>query len=64
MHYENLHTYTLEKIFGTSDAHLGQKNNEQQSIIYLYRHKEKRVRFVFSRYNNAIIHSECTDQIR
>jgi len=54
---------TLEKIFGARDAHLGKVNYEKQTIIYIYRYKAKRVRFVFIRYNNAIIHSECTDQI-
>ena len=55
---------TLEKIFSARDAHLGKKNYEKQSIIYVYRYKDKRVRFVFIRYNNAIIHSECTDVIK
>ncbi len=55
---------TLERIFGASDAHLSKQDYEKQDIIYLYRYKGKRVRFVFSRYNNAIIHSECTDQIK
>ena len=55
---------TLEKIFSARDAHLGKKNFEKQTIIYVYRYKDKRVRFVFLRYNNAIIHSECTDVIK
>ena len=54
---------TLEKIFGARDAHLGNKSYEQQQIIFLYRYQRKRVRFVFVRYNNAVINSECTDQI-
>lgn len=54
---------TLEKIFGAGDAHLGTPSYEQQNIIYVYRYKDKRVRFVFLRYNNAVIHSECTDEI-
>ena len=54
---------TLEKIFSAHDAHLGKNNYEKQPIIYLYRYKDKRVRFVFVRYNNSIIHSECTDKI-
>ena len=57
---------TLGKIFGARDAHLSKISfeNEKQTIIYVYRHKGKRVRFVFIRYNNAIIHSECTDEIQ
>lgn len=55
--------FTLEKIFGARDAHLGHRDHEKQNIIYLYRYKGKRVRFVFIRYNNAVIHSECTDKI-
>ncbi len=55
---------TLNKIFGAHDAHLGSKYYKEQTIIFLYRHKGKRVRFVFSRYNNAIIHSECTDETK
>ncbi len=55
---------TLEKIFSARDAHLGKKNFEKQTIIYVYRYKGKRVRFVFMRYNMAIIHSECTDSIK
>ena len=55
---------TLEKIFGARDAHLGKKKFDKQTIIYLYRYKGKRVRFVFSRYNDAIIHSECSDKIK
>ena len=53
----------LEKIFGARDAHLGRPNFEKQDIIYLYRYKGKRVRFVFTRYNKAVIHSECTDKL-
>jgi hypothetical protein len=55
---------TLEKIFGTRDVHLGKVNYEKQTIIYLYRYKNKRVRFVFMRYNNTVIHSESTDLIK
>lgn len=55
---------TLEKIFSAHDAHLGKKNFEKQTIIFLYRYKDKRVRFVFVRYNNSIVHSECTDKIK
>ena len=55
---------TLQKIFGARDAHFGQKKFEKQDIIYVYPYKGKRVRFVFIRYNDAIIHSECTDQIK
>jgi len=55
---------TLEKIFGARDAHLGKKKFEKQTIIYVYTYKGKRVRFVFIRYNDAIIHSECTDEIK
>lgn len=55
---------TLEKIFSARDAHLGKQNYEKQTIIYVYRYKGKRVRFVFIRYNTAIIHSECTDSIK
>jgi outer membrane murein-binding lipoprotein Lpp len=54
---------TLEKIFGAHDAHLGTRSHEKQNIIYVYRYRGKRVRFVFLRYNNAVIHSECTDKI-
>jgi len=54
---------TLEKIFGARDAHLGKVNFEKQDIIFQYNHKGKRVRFVFTRYNNAVIHSECTDKL-
>jgi hypothetical protein len=54
---------TLNKIFGAQDAHLGNKYYEKQQIIFLYRYQGKRVRFVFLRYNDSIIHSECTDQI-
>jgi hypothetical protein len=54
---------TLNKIFGAHDAHLGNKYYEKQQIIFLYRYRGKRVRFVFIRYNDSIIHSECTDQI-
>ncbi|MDD5697002.1 MAG: hypothetical protein PHH77_00130 [Victivallaceae bacterium] len=53
---------TLEKIFGANDARLGSKHFEKQTIIYLYRYQDKRIRFVFTRYNNAIISSECTDK--
>ena len=55
---------TLEKIFSARDAHLAKPNYEKQTIIYVYRHKGKRVRFVFRRYNKVIIHSECTDKIK
>jgi hypothetical protein len=55
---------TLEEIFSARDAHLGKPDYEKQTIIYVYRYKEKRVRFVFIRYNKAIIHSECTDKIK
>lgn len=55
---------TLEKIFGARDAHLGNKSYEQQQIIFLYSYMGKRVRFVFVRYDNAIISSECTDTIK
>ncbi|MCK4981509.1 MAG: hypothetical protein KAS17_01230 [Victivallaceae bacterium] len=55
---------TLGKIFGARDAHIGQKKFEKQTIIYVYRYKGKRVRFVFIRYNDAIIHAECTDEIK
>ncbi len=57
---------TLGKIFGARDAHLSKISfeNEKQTIIYVYRHKGIRVRFVFIRYNNAIIHSEFTDEIK
>jgi hypothetical protein len=54
---------TLQKMFGARDAHLGKRKFEKQTIIYLYRYRGKRVRFVFISYNNAIIHSECTDKI-
>ena len=54
---------TLEKIFGARDVHLGKPSFEQQDIIFLYRYKGKRVRFVFTRHNSAIIHSECTDKL-
>lgn len=53
---------TLEKIFGATDAHLGTRHFEQQTIIYLYRYQNKRVRFVFTRYHDSVIASECTDQ--
>jgi len=56
-------TYLLEKIFAARDARLSKEKNDKQTIIFLYRYKNKRVRFVFIRYNNSIIHSECTDQI-
>lgn len=55
--------YTLEKIFSPRDAYLGKVNFDRQDIIFLYRYKGKRVRFVFTRFKNAIIHSECTDQV-
>lgn len=55
---------TLEKIFSARDAHLSKKNFEKQTIIFLYRYKDKRVRFVFVRFNNSIVHSECTDKIK
>jgi len=55
---------TLEKIFAARDARLSKVNYEKQTIIFLYRYKNKRVRFVFIRFNNSIIHSECTDQIK
>ena len=55
---------TLEKIFGARDAHLATRKFEKQTIIFVYRYKGKRVRFVFVRYNDAIIHSECTDKIK
>lgn len=55
---------TLEKIFGASDARLSKQNFEKQTIIYVYRYKDKRVRFVFVKFNNAVIHSECTDKIK
>ncbi|MDD5727764.1 MAG: hypothetical protein PHV59_04285 [Victivallales bacterium] len=54
---------TLEKIFGAGDAHMGKANFEKQDIIFLYRYKGQRVRFVFTRYNNTVIHSECTDKL-
>jgi hypothetical protein len=54
---------TLEKIFSARDAHLGTPEYEKQTIIYVYRYKDKRVRFVFLRYNTAVIHSECSDKI-
>ncbi|MFA6716761.1 MAG: hypothetical protein WC082_04010 [Victivallales bacterium] len=54
---------TLEKIFGARDAHLGHRDHEKQNIIYVYRYKGKRVRFVFLRFNHAVVHSECTDKI-
>ena len=54
----------LNKIFGASDAHFGKKSYEQQKIIFLYRYQDKRVRFVFTRYNNAVINAECTDKIK
>jgi hypothetical protein len=54
---------TLEKIFSARDAHIGKETFDKQTIIYLYRYKDKRVRFVFIRFKNAIIHSECTDEI-
>jgi len=54
---------SLERIFSARDAHLGEKNYEKQNVIFLYRYKDKRVRFVFVRFNNSIIHSECTDLI-
>lgn len=54
----------LDKIFGAHDARLGDRNYEKQTIIFLYRYRGKRVRFVFTRYNSAIIHSECTDKIK
>jgi len=55
---------TLEKIFSARDAHLGTPDYEKQTIIYVYRYKGKRVRFVFIRYNKAVIHSECSDKIQ
>ncbi len=54
---------TLEKIFSARDAHLGKPEYEKQTIIYVYRYKDKRVRFIFIRYNKAVIHAECSDKI-
>ena len=65
--YENIdfsfvrEIFTLQKIFSAYDAHETRPKNGKRTIIYLYRYKNKRVRFVFERYNNAITHSECTD---
>ena len=55
---------TLEKIFSARDAHLGKAEYEKQAIIYVYRYQDKRVRFVFMRYNKAVIHAECSDKIK